>query len=292
MKITVFTPTYNRAYNLKNVYDSICQQNYENVEWVVVDDGSSDETQQLIKSFSEENKIAIKYFYQQNRGKHFAINKGVSLAKGELFVILDSDDKLPVDALNLIAENYEKVEKRNDIGGICGRKAYFDGNAVGKSNGINKIVTDSLEIRYKHRVEGDLAEVFKTDVLKEVPFPEILNEKFCPEVLVWNRIAQKYKLFFFDDIIYNCEYLPDGLTSKIVKIRMTSPVASMLTYSELESYKIPLMQKIKADINFWRFSFNSSYSFNKKLTMVSLLFSLIGFPIGYAMHIRDKKNNL
>lgn len=291
MKITIFTPTYNRAYNLKNVYDSIIAQTYKDFEWIVVDDGSSDNTQQLINSFQEENKIQIKYFYQKNSGKHFAINSGVSLAEGELFVILDSDDKLPENSLSLIAENYKKIENIKEVGGVCGRKAYFDGSVVGNSNGINEIITDSLEIRYKHHITGDLAEVFKTEVLKEINFPEISNEKFCPEALVWNRISKKYKLFFFDQIVYNCEYLPDGLTSKIVKIRMTSPIASMLTYSELESYNIPFVQKIKANINFWRFSFNSNYSFSKKLKMVSVVNSFFGLPLGFVLYLKDKKNN-
>ena len=114
---------------------------------------------------------------------------------------------------------------------------------------------------------------------------EIENEKFCPEALLWNRISQKYKLICFSENTYFCEYIPDGLTAKIVKIRMTSPIASMLCYSELSGYNIPFVQKIKANINFWRFSFNSNLSFFKKIKMVNFIYSLIGFPIGLSMFI-------
>ena len=291
MKITIFTPTYNRAYNLKNVYDSICNQTYKNFEWVVVDDGSVDNTKQVIESFKQEEKIHINYHYQENRGKHFAINKGVALAEGELFLILDSDDELPDFALQLIADKYKGFEGKENIGGVAGRRMFKEGDIVG-SNNFTELVSNSLDIRYKHHVSGDLVEIFKTDVLKEFPFPEIENEKFCPEALLWNRIAQKYKLLFFNKGIYITQYLPDGLTSKIVKIRMTSPIASMLTYSELESYSVPVFQKIRANINFWRFSFNSNYSFSKKLKMVYKLFSLIGMPLGFIMYLKDKKNHL
>lgn len=291
MKITIFTPTYNRAYNLKNVYDSICNQTYKNFEWVVVDDGSVDNTKQVIESFKQEEKIHINYHYQENRGKHFAINKGVALAEGELFLILDSDDELPDFALQLIADKYKGFEGKENIGGVAGRRMFKEGDIVG-SNNFTELVSNSLDIRYKHHVSGDLVEIFKTDVLKEFPFPEIENEKFCPEALLWNRIAQKYKLLFFNKGIYITQYLPDGLTSKIVKIRMTSPIASMLTYSELESYSVPVFQKIRANINFWRFSFNSNYSFSKKLKMVYKLFSLIGMPLGFVMYLKDKKNHL
>lgn len=290
MKITIFTPTYNRAYNLKNVYDSICNQTYKNFEWVVVDDGSVDNTKQVIESFKHEEKIHINYHYQENRGKHFAINKGVALAEGELFLILDSDDELPDFALQLIADKYKGFEGKEDIGGVAGRRMFKGGDIVG-SNNFTELISNSLDIRYKHHVSGDLVEIFKTDVLKEFTFPEIEDEKFCPEALLWNRIAQKYKLLFFNKGIYITQYLPDGLTSKIVKIRMTSPVASMLTYSELQSYEVPFVQKIKGNINFWRFSFNSNYSFLKRLKMVSLILSFVGLPLGFVLYLKDKKNN-
>lgn len=288
--ITIFTPTYNRAYLLNNAYQSLLLQTKIDFEWIIVDDGSTDSTEELISEFISQNKINIRYIRQQNKGKHFAINRGVEVAKGELFLILDSDDVLPERTLDIVCKKYLENQKDINFGGVAGRKAYFDNTLVGSKNDFKDLLSNALDIRYKHNLRGDLAEVFKTSVLREFPFPEIENEKFCPEALVWNRIAQKYNLLYFNDIIYKCEYLSDGLTSKITKIRMESPLASMLAYSELSTYKIPFIEKIKATINFWRFSFNSnSVTFFQKIKMINLTMTIFTFPIGLVMYILDKK---
>ena len=286
--ITVFTPTFNRAYLLSRVYESLLLQNNSNFEWIVVDDGSEDETEKLIQSFVLEKKIAITYYKQDNKGKHFAINKGVQMAKGELFLILDSDDALPQGSISQVLEKYNTIKNNTLIGGVAGRRNYSDGIIVGKGI-FEDMISNSLDIRYSHKVTGDLVEVFRTSVLKEFPFPEIENEKFCPESLVWNRIAQKYNLLFFNSGIYTTEYLPDGLTAKIVKIRMNSSITSMMCYSELATYSIPFVQKVKATLNFWRFSFNSNNSFYKKTQMINPILSLFCIPLGYGMYLNDKR---
>lgn len=289
--ITVFTPTYNRAYLLNNVYKSLLLPTEITFEWIIVDDGSTDVTETLVRQFISENKIPIQYIRQENKGKHFAINRGVAAAKGELFMILDSDDVLPEGALDVVYEKFLEHQNVINFGGVAGRKAYFDNSIVGGQCDFIDLFSNALDIRYKRGLKGDLAEVFKTSVLKEFPFPEIENEKFCPEALIWNRIAQKYQLLYFNAIIYNCEYRLDGLTARIVKIRMLSPIASMLTYSELAAYAIPLKEKIKANINFWRFSFNSDkFSFFQKISKVNYFLSLIGVPFGFIMFLKDKSN--
>lgn len=286
--ITIFTPTYNRASLLNSVYESLIHQSNLNFEWIIVDDGSSDTTEEVVSSFIKANLIKITFYKQQNKGKHFAINKGVQLAKGELFFILDSDDALPNNALDTINFYYNKIVNDYSVAGIAGRRNFGDGSIVGSEN-FNELISNSLDIRYKYHVTGDLVEIFRTNVLKEFPFPEIENEKFCPEALLWNRIAQKYDLLFFNKGIYTTQYLEDGLTAKIVKIRMTSPLASMLCYSELATYSIPLVEKIKATINFWRFSFNSKKSFLKKVKLTRTIVSLFSFPIGYLMYKNDQR---
>ena len=286
--ITVFTPTYNRASLLNSVYESLINQSNLNFEWIIVDDGSSDTTEEVVNSFIQENLIKIIFYKQQNKGKHFAINKGVQLAKGELFLILDSDDELPKNALDNILFYYNKIINSESIAGIAGRRNFSDGSIVGSEN-FDELISNSLDIRYKYHVTGDLVEIFRTNILKEFAFPEIENEKFCPEALLWNRISQKYNLLFFNKGIYTTQYLEDGLTAKIVKIRMTSPIASMLCYSELATYSIPFIEKVKANINFWRFSFNSDLVFMKKFQMVNAIFSLIGLPLGFIMYQNDKR---
>lgn len=286
--ITIFTPAYNRADLLPRLYKSLKEQTVDVFEWVIVDDGSSDSTKQVVNGFIEEDVFPINYIYQNNKGKHFAINRGVKEARGELFWIVDSDDYLPRNAIALVKVKYNSISDNSKICGVAGRRVYKNGEIVGNEF-AEDIISTSIDIRYKQKVTGDLVEVFKTSVMKEYPFPEIKGEKFCPEALQWNRIAQVYQLLFFNTGIYIADYQVDGLTSTIVKIRMKSSVASMLTYSELASYSIPLREKVKANINFWRFSFNSNKSFEEKLKMVSIFLSVIGYPLGYIMYLKDLK---
>ena len=289
MMLTVFTPTYNRADLLPRVYKSLLRQSYTDFEWIIVDDGSTDATQQIAEHWHAENKIAMRYYKQVNGGKHRAINKGVSEAKGVLFFITDSDDYLPENALATVVNNYKMAKQKYAISGVAGRRMFDDGSIVGSDN-FSELVCSSLDIRYRHKVSGDLVEVFETDILRKFPFPEIDHEKFCPEALVWNRIAQKHQLYFYNEAIYVTQYIAGGLTANSIKIRMNSPLASMLCYAELASYEIALTQKIRATINFWRFSFCSKISFYHKVQKVPFIFSILALPLGFFMHLNDLKN--
>ena len=287
--ISVFTATYNRGYTLRKLYNSLCNQSRKDFEWIIVDDGSTDDTDAIVAKWIQENRIKIVFFKQKNGGKHRAFNKGVSLAEGELFFNVDSDDYLLQNSLEIIFEKYTTASMKYDIVGVAGRRIYESGEIVGNQT-FHELVSNSLEIRNTFKVTGDLVEVFELKKLKEFPFPEIENELFCPEALIWNRIATKYKLLFFNQGIYVTEYLADGLTAKITKIRMESPITSMLFYSELEKHNIPWLQKIKANINFWRFSFNSKKSIYSNFKNVKLFNSIIGLPIGFMMYLKDKKS--
>ena len=285
MTLTIFTPTYNRAYTLDNLYKSIIAQTNKNFEWIIIDDGSTDNTRELIDNWIKEGKINIKYFCQSNGGKHRAINKGVKEAEGDLFFIVDSDDCLTPDAVDWIIANSKEILQNNNFGGLSGIKIYPDGTKVGGGSDFGLIDSNMIDIRLKYNIAGDMAEVFKTSVLKEFPFPEIDGEKFCPEALIWFRIARKYKMRFVHKGIYVCEYLPDGLTAKITRIRRESPVASMIFYSEHFHDNISLKWKIKAAINFWRFQ---KADYKKGYDMINLL-SILSWLPGKLMGWRDSK---
>lgn len=283
MLITVFTPTYNRAHLLGRVYESLCAQQFTDFEWVIVDDGSTDGTASLVQGFIAERRIDIKYLSQANGGKHRAINHGVSQAQGELFFIVDSDDSLPADSLQSIASEWAAVSD-SAVGGVAGLDATPAGQTIGCGLPSDAIECNSIDIRLRHHVTGDMAEVFTTSVMREFPFPEIEGERFCPEALVWNRIARKYKLRYFNKVIYIAEYQPDGLTDNIVRVRMQSPVASTMCYAEMLGYGIPWGQKLKAAINYWRFRLCC-----KKFSRVPQLPLAwnAAMPLGWLMHLRD-----
>jgi len=285
MLITVFSPTYNRAHLMPRLYDSLCKQTYLDFEWVIVDDGSKDNTEEVTERFIKEKKIRIRYFKQENGGKHRAINRGVKEAKGELFLILDSDDTLLPNSLEMINKYYQQIKDDDSYAGVCGYMAHHDGTIIGNGNNDAILNTTSIDLRYKYNVKGDMCEVFKTSVMRLFPFPEIEKERFCPEILIWNRIATKYKIRVFHEVIYFRDYLEGGLTDKIIKIRMNSPIASMMTYAEMTKYKnVPFLEKCKSAINYWRFYLcTKQHSIKPK---IATIWSLL-FPVGFIMHLRD-----
>lgn len=285
-KVTIFTPSYNRGEFLGEIYKCLCQQTCKDFEWIIVDDGSTDNTSEIVRSFisGEDNSFPIYYYYKQNGGKHTAINLGVKKAIGELFLILDSDDSLPQNSIQTILDEYKSVSTDEAICGVCGLMSHHDGTLVSSCYPQNNLIANSIELRYKYKLKGDLIEIFKTSVLKEFPFPEIHNERFCPEALVWNRIACKYKLMCFNKIVYYRDYLEGGLTDNIVKIRMKSPFASMMCYSEMNRLQIPVQSKLKAAINYWRFRFCCKSNVDVPKIGVGWIWVV---PIAYFMHIRD-----
>lgn len=291
--ISILTPTYNRGKLLLPLYESLKNLTFEDFEWLIVDDGSEDDTEQYALSWIAHNiqnaEFPIRYIKKSNGGKHTAINRGVREANGELILILDSDDTLPADSLATIAQYYEQCKGYKDCAGVCGLMAHHDGQLIGTGFPKEPMYESALQFRYAEEgnVTGDLLEVYKTSVMREFPFPEIENEKFCPESLVWNRIANKYKLFCFNKVIYYRDYLEGGLTSKIVRIRMNSPIASTMTYAEMLDYNISLKWKIRSAINYWRFKYCIK---NKSLKAPTVkwywrLFLLVGL----LMHLKDNK---
>lgn len=286
--VTVFTPTYNRAYIIGKLYNSLCEQSCKDFEWLIVDDGSTDNTKELIEKFIADNKIRIKYIYKENGGKHTAINLGVKKAKGKLFFIVDSDDHLTNDAVEWIKKNSQEIINDSRYAGLSGLRITPDGNKIGGGTNFGMIDANALAIRNKYYVTGDLAEIYKTDILRQYPFPEYSDERFCSEGLIWARIAKKYILRYIYKGIYICEYLNDGLTYNRVLCRKNSPKYSMLLYSEgANDYQQPITSRIKYAILFWRYSELSEASFYKKCKMVRW-WTILFLPIGIITRILNR----
>jgi len=253
--ITIFTPTYNRAYILPKLYDSLKKQTCKNFEWLIVDDGSSDNTKELVDKWILENEIKINYLKIENGGKSNAINIGVQNAKGDLFFIVDSDDFITENAVFLI-ENTEKSLNKNQtffIAGHCYKRSnYRTNSAITSFNGLIPEFADSLELAFKYGASSDKAEIFYTDVLKKFPFPKIENNKFIPEALIWYRIAKAgYKFKICDEVIYMCDYIEDGYTQNFKSNLKKNCKGFKIFYKECLSYsEIPLKIRIKYFIRF------------------------------------------
>jgi len=215
--LTVLTPTYNRGYILQNAYESLCRQTSTDFEWVVVDDGSSDNTGELVRQWqASTTAFPIVYDKQENGGKHRAVNRGVALAKGEYVLVLDSDDHLTDDAVEVISKWTQQIAQMEGFAGVAGLRGWVQkADAIGGFISREYIDATNLQ-RRKFGLLGDKAEVYKTEILRQYPFPEFPGENFLRESAVWDAIAlDGYKLRWYNRIIYKCEYLADGLTKTI-----------------------------------------------------------------------------
>ncbi|PBC74236.1 glycosyltransferase family A protein [Fibrobacter intestinalis] len=235
--ITIFTPTYNRRHLIDNLYQSLLQQSEKNFEWLVVDDGSSDDTEQYFSGLlSKPQPFPIQYIKQENGGKHRAINRGVKKANGELFFIVDSDDYLIDKAIEKINQWIVMLDNSHKWAGVSGLKGYSEQKNVGQHPSTSFVDAKNTE-RRKFHLEGDKAEIYFTDVLRKYPFPEISGEKFISEEIVWNAIAREgYYLRWFNEIIYICSYLDGGLTKDSSKDERNPQGRLLWARGQLESF--------------------------------------------------------
>ncbi|MFH0789442.1 MAG: glycosyltransferase family A protein, partial [Pseudomonadota bacterium] len=191
---TVFTPTYNRAHTLNRVYISLQEQTFRDFEWLIVDDGSSDHTSGLIKDWQNEAAFPIRCIRQENQGKPVAFNWGVQEARGEFFLLIDSDDGFVPETLERFKYYWEDIpgEEREKFVGVTGHCMDQGGKIVGDKFPSEGLDSDSLEIRYKFKIKGEKWGFLRTDVLRKYPFPVVQNSKFIPEGIIWSAIAKKY----------------------------------------------------------------------------------------------------
>ncbi len=288
--ITVFTASWNRGNELQTVlFESLKNQSYKNFEWVIVDDGSTDNTESIVKEMINKQELNITYYKQINQGKHIAINTGVNLSNGLLFYIVDSDDRLPKESLSIINKKAQSIMHNDSIAGVVGSKHLFSKQLVGSYNLPEDTICTQLEFRYKYKQTGDKAEVFKTNIIKEFPFPKFKNEKFIPESIVWNRIAQKYNMLYFNHNVYECDYLDEGLSNNSVRLRRNNPYGILNLYSELSKIKsIGYYYRVRTYINFWRFFFCAPKSIIKNLGLIKNQYlAFLFIPIGFLAYLKD-----
>ena len=221
MFLTVFTPTYNRAHTLGHVYDSLCAQTERDFEWVIVDDGSSDNTKALVAEWIQESKLQIRYIYQENAGKPAAHNRGANEAQGELFICVDSDDYLFENAVEILRRNWRNSAK--DCIGILAYKVLTTGELTTKLDNKEVLKTTLKEGYDKYGLAGDTALVFKSEILKKHEFPIFQEEKFIPEGYLYDRLDREGPLWIVREAIYVCEYLPDGYTANMKKLLYHNP---------------------------------------------------------------------
>lgn len=218
MKLTIFTPTYNRAYILGRLYDSLRSQTCKEFEWLIIDDGSTDDTERLVEGWmGKQNTFPIRYYKKENGGKHRAINDALDLAQGKLFLCVDSDDLLTEDAVAQISE-WENANDEKTICCIAGNWNYCGAEEENPLFEQTPVIADFFD-RYPRKnnhyffIGHDRAWVFYTDIHRQYKYPEFPGEKFMTEAVAWNRMAQNgYRLLCYNRTIYYCTHQEDGLT--------------------------------------------------------------------------------
>lgn len=232
--ITVFTPTYNRKEQLKQLYLSLLKQEGADFEWLIVDDGSTDETNDLIHELQNENRININYVYKENGGKQSAYNIGLDYACGDIFFCIDSDDVLKEGSLLEITNDFEEVS--NNVAGVMYLQGYISdkNKVIGNGFPADNLVTSYYNVYHKYGVTGDKLIVFKTEIAKEFYFPIFEGEKFVPEALIYNRMSRKYNFVCKNTIMAYKEYLNDGYSANYFNLVKRNPKGNALYY--LEAY--------------------------------------------------------
>jgi len=240
MKISVLTPTYNRAKLLKNLYNSLIANSKYNVqiEWLIMDDGSKDDTKTVVENFKKVENLEIKYYYQDNSGKMTAINKLVELSTGNLIVDCDSDDFFTDDAFKIIKQTYENnKENLKGIYGFCYLKYDTNGNNMG--NDFKKEKTTMFDLYFKEGETGEKALVFISDIRKKYKHKLEHGEKFVTEARLYHEMDLNYEMICENKSIMVCEYQQEGYTNNIIEQFKKNP------YGYYEYFKEILQRDMK-----------------------------------------------
>ncbi|MCR5474725.1 MAG: glycosyltransferase family 2 protein [Lachnospiraceae bacterium] len=247
MRLTIFTPTYNRRRLLGRVYESLLAQTVNDFEWLIVDDGSTDGTGDEVKGWIDEGRIKIRYSYRENGGKMRAHNTGVSLAEGDLFVCLDSDDVFTKSAVEDLLAAYDRAkagEGGGRVGGVVAHKG-VSGKEIYAGVDFPISGLSTLYGLYLKGFSGETTLMYETAILAEFPFPEIEGEKYVPEDYIYDKIDNVCVLAILPAIVTVCEIVSDGYTVSVKKLKRDNPCAFYLFYEQRAFITPPGIQKLK-----------------------------------------------
>lgn len=254
MRLTVFTPTYNRRELLARAYASLTRQTVRDFEWLIVDDGSTDGTDDEVKKWIEDGVIPIRYHYRENGGKMRAHNNGVSLARGELFMCLDSDDYLTDTAVEEMLGAYDKAcadsTPGENIGGVVAHKGCTDEKLLGKKQ-FPDVRISTLYGLYLKGFSGETTLMYRTDILRQFPFPETEGEKYVPEDYIYDKIDAEYEYLVLDRILTVCELVSEGYTDSVRQLKENNKQAWYLYYEQRARITPMSVLKIKY-LSFYR----------------------------------------
>ncbi|MDO4763192.1 MAG: glycosyltransferase family A protein [Flavobacteriaceae bacterium] len=274
MKFTIFTPTYNRAHTLPRLYESLKKQSNKDFEWLVVDDGSTDNTEELIQKYIGENPFPIQYHKQENQGKHIAINSSLELAKGEYWITIDSDDYITGDCIEVCHSLAQKIDNKPDFASFTfirfSEETPYDKSKYGK-----KEWTKPSD--YQWEFHGEMNFTFKTAIAKKHPFPVYKGEKFCRESVFLIPILSKYKVLCTDNVLSFGDYLEDGLSQNTYKRMLESPHYAMLYYRKKLDTASNHTEKLNFTQYYWDIANKTGGGIIKNITKLPIYWTILVF---------------
>ncbi len=286
MKLSILTATYNRSNYLPKLYESIKENLKYNItpEWIIVDDGSTDDTKNMVQSFIDENKVIIKYLYQKNSGKMSAINEAVKMATGDLIIDCDSDDCFTSNSFEIIEKNAEKFLQNEELYGLVFLKSEENGKISGKEFSQKEHITSMFDLYFKEDIGGEKIIVYNSKIRKQYSHQLEHNEKFITEARMYHKMDEKYKLLAINEVIEQGSYIEDGYTKNINKTFKESPYGYYMYFKELlqkDMRGVMFSKRLYAIKHYILFSYLTKNKFNANLIkdrLNRLLYTILYLP--------------
>ncbi|MEG1410479.1 MAG: glycosyltransferase family 2 protein [Romboutsia sp.] len=281
--LTVFTPTYNRAYILNKCYESLKRQTYKAFKWLIIDDGSTDETKELVNKWIDEKIIDIRYKYQKNQGMHGAHNTAYGLIDTELNVCIDSDDYMPDDAVEKIIKFWTE-NKKDNVAGMIGLDINEDNSILGSE--LPKYITESslFDLYNKHGVTGDKKIVYRSELTRQYPYPIFEGEKYVGLNYKYNKIDLTHTLLFLNEPLCVVEYMEDGSSKNMLKQYRRNPKGfAFYRIENMKNSKGSLLFKLKENIHYVSSSFMGDNKHFIKESPCKLL-TILAVPMGFVLY--------
>lgn len=291
--LTVFTPAYNRAYTLHKCYESLTRQTNKNFKWMIIDDGSTDNTADLVAKWKEESDFEIIYIYKQNGGMHTAHNTAYENIDTELNVCIDSDDYLTDDAVEIIVTEWEKIRSEK-LSGLGALNIFESGEIIGNKFPENIKKAKYFDIYNKYGVVGDKKFIYRTELIKNFPYPEYEGEKYVGLDYKYKKLDEEYELALINKVVCVVEYMEDGSSKNMLRQYRNNPRG--WCFFRVENLKIPntsLKFKFKESIHYVSSSLMIKDNNLFEMTPYKAL-AVLAFPLGYLLkaYIVSKTNKI
>ena len=298
LTFTVFTATHNRAHLLQRVFDSLASQTDRDFEWLIVDDGSTDDTESIVRDWASRAGFPVRYIRQPHSGKHVAFNRGVREARGRLFLTWDSDDGAVPEALERFRAHWDAIpsDRRSGFSAVSALRRYEDGTPIGDPFPSDVLDSDPLDLYFRYRVRGDKWGFHLTSVLRDHPFPEPEGVTFVSESIVWFAIARHYRTRYVNEFL-GLNFPASASEPRLSSLTVTTAQGRLLFHEAvIEEYldyaSIAPLLILKSLVNYSRYSFIVGTGLPAQVARIETVgrkvLVLSAVPLGFLFFIRDR----